>query len=128
MPGLKPPFNEKDHFRGNRNAPVQLLEYGDFQCPHCGAAHVVLKEIEQKYLSRIVFIFRHFPLSEIHPFARIAAIASEAAARQGKFWEMHDLVFENQDLLDKEMLLRTCKVYSHGHQNISKGSRRSGTF
>ena len=109
MPVLKPPFNEKDHYRGNRKAIVQLLEYGDFQCPHCGAAHVVLKEIEKKYMSRILFIFRHFPLSEAHPLARIAAVASEAAARQGKFWEMHDLIFENQDILDKEMLLRLAR-------------------
>jgi protein-disulfide isomerase len=109
MPGLKPPFNEKDHFRGNRSAPVQLLEYGDFQCPHCGAAHPVLKEIEKKYGSRFVFIFRHFPLTEVHPFARLAAVASEAAARQRKFWEMHDLIFENQDLLDREMLIRLAR-------------------
>jgi len=109
MPGLKPPFNENDHYRGNSKSPIQLLEYGDFQCPHCGAAHEILKEIEKKYQSRIVFIFRHFPLSEAHPFAQIAAVAAEAAARQGKFWEIHDLIFENQDLLEKEMLLRLAR-------------------
>jgi len=109
MAGLKPPFNEKDHFRGNRNASVQLVEYGDFECPHCGAAHPVLKEIEKKYNSQIVLIFRHFPLSEIHPYARMAAVASESASRQGKFWEMHDLIFENQDLLDRELLLRLAR-------------------
>jgi protein-disulfide isomerase len=110
MPGLKPPFGEADHFKGNSKSPVQLLEYGDFQCPHCGAAHPIIQQIEKKYGSRLVFIFRHFPLAESHPFAQIAAVASEAAARQGKFWEMHDLIYENQAGLNNEYLLELAKV------------------
>ena len=110
MPGLKPPFSEADHYSGNLKSPVQLLEFGDFQCPHCGAAHPMLNEIKKRYGSRLVFIFRHFPLSESHPFAQLAAIASEAAGRQGRFWEMHDLIFENQAGLNKEMLIGLAQV------------------
>lgn len=106
---LKPPFNNTDHFKGNAKSSVQLLEFGDFQCPHCGAAHPMVKKLEKTFGSGIIFIFRHFPLSEIHPYAQIAAVASEAAARQGKFWEMFDLIFENQSKLSKEMLLGLAK-------------------
>ena len=110
MPGLKPPFSEADHYTGNFKSPAQLMEFGDFQCPHCGAAHPMLNEIKKRYGSRLVFIFRHFPLSESHPYAQLAAVASEAADRQGKFWEMHDLIFENQAGLNKEKLIGLAKV------------------
>jgi protein-disulfide isomerase len=110
MPGLKPPFNTADHFSGNIKSPLQLLEFGDFQCPHCGAAHPILNEIKKKYGTQLLFIFRHFPLTELHPYAQLAAMASEAAARQGRFWEMHDLIFENQAGLNKEMLIGLAKV------------------
>jgi len=110
MPGLKPPFGEADHYIGNPKSPVQLLEFGDFQCPHCGAAHPMLKEIIKRCGSQLVFIFRHFPLSESHPYAQLAAIASEATGRQGRFWEMHDLIFENQAGLNEEMLIGLAKV------------------
>jgi protein-disulfide isomerase len=117
MPGLKPLFSKADHYKGSIQSPVQLLEFGDFQCPHCGAAHPMLKKIEMAFGSRLLFIFRHFPLSESHPFAKMAAIASEAAARQGKFWEMFDLIFENQALLSKDMLIGLAKTL---HLNVKK--------
>jgi protein-disulfide isomerase len=117
MPVLKPPFSEADHYRGSIKSAIQLLEFGDFQCPHCGAAHPMLKKIEKTFGSRMLFIFRHFPLSESHPYAKIAAIASEAAARQGNFWEMFDLIYENQSRLDREMLLGLAKTL---HFNIKK--------
>ena len=110
MPGLKPPFNKADHFKGNVKSAVQLLEFGDFQCPHCGAAHPMLKKIEKTFGSGMLFIFRHFPLTELHPYAQIAAISSEAAARQGKFWEMFDLIYENQSQLNSELLLGLAKT------------------
>src|SRR5664279_5173179 len=110
MSGLKPPFNKTDHHKGDIKSAVQLLEFGDFQCPHCGAAYPMVKKIEQIYGSRMLFIYRHFPLSEIHPYAQIAAISSEAAGRQGKFWEMYDLIFENQSRLNREMLLELAKT------------------
>jgi protein-disulfide isomerase len=99
MANLKPPVSEEDHIQGSFKAPVILVEYGDFQCPHCGAAHPIIKEIEKYFGKQLAFVFRHFPLSESHPFARLAAVSSEAAGNQGKFWEMHDLIYQNQAML-----------------------------
>ena len=106
MAKLKPPVSQQDHVKGDLHAPVVLVEYGDFQCPHCGHAYPIVKQIEKDFKDRMAFVFRHFPLAEAHPFAQAAAIASEAAANQGKFWEMHALIFENQRSLGLEMLLR----------------------
>ena len=106
MSKLKQPVTEKDHVKGELHSPVILVEYGDFQCPHCGAAYPIVKKIEKDYKENLAFAFRHFPLAEIHPFAQAAAVASEAAANQGKFWQMHSLIFENQQLLGLEMLLQ----------------------
>jgi protein-disulfide isomerase len=106
MSKLKPAVTEQDHVKGDLHAPVILVEYGDFQCPHCGAAYPIVKKIEKDYKDKMAFVFRHFPLAEIHPFAQAAAVASEAAANQGKFWQMHALIFENQQSLGLEMLLQ----------------------
>lgn len=110
MTKLKPPVTEKDHIMGKIDAPVVLVEYGDFQCPHCGAAYPMIKEIEKKFRERMAFVFRHFPLSELHPYAQAAAVASEAAANQGKFWQMHGLIFENQNSLGLPMLLELAET------------------
>ncbi|MEP6746513.1 MAG: thioredoxin domain-containing protein [Bacteroidota bacterium] len=101
---LKPPVNEKDHAEGTDTASIVLVEYGDYQCPHCGAAYPVIKKIQKTFGSQVRFVFRNFPLSEIHPDAMAAAIATEAAALQDKFWQMHDIIFENQELLGEEGL------------------------
>lgn len=106
MTKLKPPVSELDHMTGDPQAPVTLVEYGDFQCPHCGAAYPIVKQIVKDYKDKMAFVFRHFPLAEAHPYAQAAAIASEAAANQGKFWQMYALIFENQRLLGVEMLLQ----------------------
>jgi protein-disulfide isomerase len=106
MAKLKPPVSDQDHVKGDLHAPVVLLEYGDFQCPHCGAAYPIVKQIVKDYKDKIAFVFRHFPLAEAHPYAQAAAVASEAAANQGKFWEMYALIFENQHLLGIGMLLQ----------------------
>ncbi len=90
-PGAQPP-----HVRGTSAAPVEIEEFGDFQCPPCGQVHPMLKKIEADYGSRLRVVFRHFPLANIHKHAVDAARAAEAAARQGRFWEMHDLLYENQ--------------------------------
>jgi protein-disulfide isomerase len=90
--------SEGDWSKGLDGASVTLVEYGDFQCPACGSYHPLLKQLEGEFGDRVQFIYRHFPLKRIHPFAGLAARASEAAGIQGKFWEMHDLLFENQSI------------------------------
>lgn len=85
-----------DHVFGNKDAKVILVEYGDFQCPGCGAAFTQLKSIKETYKDQMAFVFRNFPLTSIHPNALAAATAAGAADKQGKFWEMHDLLYQNQ--------------------------------
>ena len=87
-----------DHTLGNKAAKVTLIEYGDFQCPSCGAAHPIVKDLQNKYSKEMLFVFRNFPLISIHPNAFAASRAAEAANLQGKYWEMHDKLFETQDL------------------------------
>jgi protein-disulfide isomerase len=102
---LKVPIRKEDHHRGPLNAPIKLVEYGDFECPHCGKAFYELEQVVQDMGDKMCFVYRHFPLREIHPHAEIAALASEAAHLQGKFWEMHHLIFQNQDGLSEQTLL-----------------------
>ena len=102
---LKPAVSNTDHAQGNLNADLIIVEYGDYQCPYCGAAYPVLKELMGQFGNQIKFVFRNFPLSEMHQYARMAAIAAEAAALQGKFWEMHDAIYENQRNLNENFLL-----------------------
>jgi diadenylate cyclase len=100
---LEPPVGDRDHARGPVTAPVTLVEYGDYECPYCGRMHPVVKELRERVGERLRLVFRHFPLDSVHPHARRAAEAAEAAAAQGRFWEMHDLLFENQDNLDESL-------------------------
>lgn len=86
---------EGDHIRGNPQAEIVIVEYGDFQCPYCARAYPTLRELQGRYGERIALVYRHLPLG-MHPFAQTAAEAAEAAAAQGKFWEMHDALFEHQ--------------------------------
>jgi protein-disulfide isomerase len=86
-------------------APVTLVEYGDFECPHCGAAHPIIQEVLRLRGDDIRFVFRHFPLTRIHPHAQQAAEAAEAAAAQNAFWPMHDQLYEHQDALDIDSLV-----------------------
>src|SRR3954470_22027297 len=104
--GLTVPVNEADHVRGPQDARVTLLEYGDFECPHCREAHFILTELEKTLADSMQLAFRNFPLATVHPHAEPAAEAAEAAAAQGKFWPMHDTLFENQDALEFEDLLQ----------------------
>jgi formate-nitrite transporter family protein len=101
---LKPRVSARDHIEGNEDAPVTLVEYGDYQCPYCGAAHPVIKRLQKSLGKKLRFVFRNFPLTDSHPYALLAAQAAEAAALQGKFWGMHDLIFENQEQLEPEVL------------------------
>jgi protein-disulfide isomerase len=102
---LRPVVSEKDHIQGNNEAAIVLVEYGDYQCPHCGRAYPIVKRMQQKLGDQLKFVFRNFPLANIHPEATMAAVATEAAALQDKYWKMHDIIFENQDQLDKDSLL-----------------------
>ena len=95
----------RDHIQGPPNAPVTLVEYGDYECPYCGMAHPVIKELQKRMGDSMRFVFRNFPLTNVHFNAEPAAEAAEAAGAQGKFWEMHDTLYENQDALDYDDLL-----------------------
>lgn len=97
IPASEANGNIADHVEGSKDAKVVLIEYGDFQCPSCGSAHPGIKKITEDYGDKIAFVFRNFPLTSIHPNAVAAASAVEAAGLQGKYWQMHDLVFENQN-------------------------------
>ena len=99
MATLKVPVNASDHVLGDADAPVTLVEYGDYQCPHCAAAHPVVAQVRQHFGKQLLFVYRHFPLSEIHPMAMSAAETAEFAGARGRFWQMHDGLFENQDRL-----------------------------
>lgn len=105
MSYLMPPVNPMDHFRGNGRAPIELVEYGDYQCEHCGHAYWILKEVLGIMGQRLKFVYRNFPLSEAHPYAFRAALAAEAAAMQHRFWEMHDMLYEHQTRLGPRHLL-----------------------
>jgi protein-disulfide isomerase len=96
------PVAKRDHIQGSIDAPIMLLEYGDYECPYCGQTYPIIKEIQKRLGDRLCFAFRNFPLVNSHPHAQHAAEAAEAAGAQGKFWEMHDLLFENQEALDDE--------------------------
>jgi protein-disulfide isomerase len=96
------PVAARDHIQGLIDAPIMLLEYGDYECPYCGATYPIIKAIQERLGDRLCFAFRNFPLVNSHPHAQHAAEAAEAAGAQGKFWEMHDLLFENQEALDDE--------------------------
>jgi protein-disulfide isomerase len=84
---------------------LTLVEYGDYQCPYCGAAYPVVKRLQAALGKQMRFVFRNFPLTQAHPYALVAAEAAESAALQGKFWEMHDVIYENQNLLEPAVLL-----------------------
>ena len=103
---LDPPVDpERDHIRGRIDAPLTLVEYGDFECPFCGRATGVLRELRERFGDDGRYVFRHLPLTDVHPYAQLAAEAAEAAGAQGRYWEMHDLLVEHQDQLELEDLL-----------------------
>ena len=106
MSGLTPPVSAADHRSGPDDAPVTLVEYGDFECPACGAAYPNVEDVRRKLGARLGFVFRHFPLTQMHPHAMHAAEAAEAASAQGKFWQMYGMLFEHQDALEDADLVR----------------------
>ena len=112
---LAPPVsNKRDHIQGPDTVPATLVEFGDYECPYCGQAYPIIKEI-QKYLgNNLRFVFRNFPLTQIHPHAQHAAEAAEAAGAQNKFWEMHDYLYEHQQALDYKNLEKYAGILGLG--------------
>jgi protein-disulfide isomerase len=99
MGTLKVPVTQHDHVRGPANAPMTLVEYGDYECPHCGLAHPIVNAVQKHFGKKLRFVFRHFPLSQVHPNAEPAAESAEFAGAHDRFWEMHDGIYENQEQL-----------------------------
>jgi protein-disulfide isomerase len=104
MSTLKVPVTPLDHILGPASAPVTLVEYGDYECPHCGAAHPIVKLVLGHFGKKVRYVFRHFPLSQVHPNAEAAAESAEFAGAHGRFWNMHDSIYENQDQLGLPLL------------------------
>jgi protein-disulfide isomerase len=124
---LTPPVSERDHAVGPDDAPVTLVEYGDYECPYCRMAHQIVKAAQRELKGQLHFVFRNFPLAEIHPHARHAAQAAEAAAAQGKFWEMHDMLFEHQDGLEDADLVRYAEMLGLDAQRVAR-ELEAGTY
>lgn len=106
---LQPDINQHDHLRGNLDSPTKIVEYGDLQCSHCREAFFELEMLLQDPELEFVFAFRHFPLKVQHEMAQMAAEATEAAAKQSKFWELHHLIYENQVQLSEAKLYEWAK-------------------
>jgi protein-disulfide isomerase len=96
---LRIAVNNNDHIEGDLSAAMVLVEYGDYQCPHCSNAYIIIKKIQQEFGPGLAYVFRHFPMTEVHFYARQAAIAAEAAGFQDKYWAMHNMIYENQEKL-----------------------------
>ncbi|TCD11139.1 DsbA family protein [Pedobacter frigidisoli] len=103
MSTLKPEVSSHDHIQGAASAAITIVEFGDYQCPYCGDAYPIVKEIQDAFGDQIRLAFRNFPLQESHEFAYGAAVAAEAAALQDKFWEMHDALYENQYRINADL-------------------------
>jgi protein-disulfide isomerase len=99
MASLQIAVTGSDHAKGRPDAPVTLVEYGDYECPHCGAAYPVVQKLQKRFGADLRFVFRNFPLGEIHPNAMSAAMTAEFGAAHGSFWKVHDALFENQQKL-----------------------------
>jgi protein-disulfide isomerase len=123
---LAVPVGPEDHVRGRADAPVTLVEYGDFECPYCGQAYAAVRALEERYPDALRVVFRSFPLAQ-HPHAEKAAEAGEFAADHDAFWELHDLLYRHQDALDESHLLR----YAHElglDRDALAAALRAGTY
>lgn len=120
MSGLHPPVTERDHIAGPDDAPITLVEYGDYECPYCGMAYPIVKDLQRRLGDQLRFVFRNFPLREAHPHAEHAAEAAESAGAQGKFWEMHDIIFEHQQALEDDDLQAYAKAIGADPKRIAE--------
>ncbi len=123
---LSQPIERKDHKIGPSDASFQIVCYSDFECIHCQQAYPVIKTILKKFPTEVRYVFRHFLLSEIHPFALVAGVASEAAAVQNKFWQMHDVLFENPQLLTVDGLFEMAIMANLDVDQFKKDIQREG--
>jgi protein-disulfide isomerase len=110
MPMLKVPVGPRDHALGDEHAPITLVEYGDYECPHCGRAHPIVQEVLRHFGAQMRFVYRHFPLTQIHPFAESAAETAEFAGAHKRFWQMHNGLFENQLQLGLPLFLELTRL------------------
>jgi protein-disulfide isomerase len=110
MGTLRVPVTEHDHILGPANALVTLVEYGDYQCPYCGAAYPLVNQVLQYFGPKLRYVFRHFPLTQVHPEAEAAAESAEFAGAHGRFWEMHDGLYQNQDRLGTPLFFELAKT------------------
>lgn len=117
---LVTPVGTADHIAGPEDAPVTLVEYGDYECPYCGMAYPIVKSIQRRLGKSLRFVFRNFPLKEAHPHAQHAAEVAESSAVEGKFWPMHDTLFENQHALADPDLLRYAKDLGLDAQRVAR--------
>jgi len=117
---LKIAVSADDHIQGDANSPVVLVEYGDYECPHCGRAYPIVKKVQKHFGKRLAFVFRNFPLNEIHPNAEAAAETAEFAGAHQKFWEMHDAIFENQADLGEGLLLELAESLGLATTDLSE--------
>ena len=127
MANLRPPVTPEDHIQGPEDAPVTLVEYGDYECPHCGRAYSIIRRVQKHFGKSLRFVFRNFPLSELHPHAESAAETAEFAGARGKFWEMHDLLFENQERLGGDLYWNLAERLSLAIEELRK-ALEEGTY
>lgn len=118
MSKLKEPANANDNFQGSLDAPLVLVEYGDYQCPYCGAAHKVIKQLQQHFGDQLCFVFRDFPLTQIHEQALAAAIVADFSAKYDQFWPVHDSLYEHQNRLGNEFYQILAQQYQLPMQEL----------
>ena len=120
MAKLRTAVTSEDHIQGPEDAEVTFVEYGDYECPHCGLAYSIIKRVQKHFGKRLRFVFRNFPLSEMHPNAESAAEAAEFAGAHGKFWEMHDRLFENQERLGMPLYLELAEELNLSPESLQR--------
>jgi protein-disulfide isomerase len=118
MSTLKAPLTPRDHVLGPAAAPVTIVEYGDYECPYCAAVHPVVTLVLRRFGSSVRFAFRHFPLSQIHPYAQSAAESAEYCGAHGRFWEMHGAIFENQNQLGLPLLFEIASALGLSEEEL----------
>jgi protein-disulfide isomerase len=124
---LAVPVGPNDHSGGPETAAITLVEYGDYECPYCGEAFVIVRQLQREFGGALRLVFRNLPLVNVHPSAERAAEAAEAVALQGRFWEMHDLLYEHQDDLHDEALLRYSRSVGADADEVAAVLARGGT-